>query len=158
MGLDADIALFCAKLDAAIDKAMQGVVAETTKATMAEVIETEVYAKYDSRAGDPYIRRRTNGGLQDPENMEARYDGADKTLTVENVTMDNKYSLESGNRRVAPVVESGEGYTWTSSKMYKHPIARPFHKKTEEQMGNGLFEQALDWSLRTESGLDAQIV
>ena len=86
------------------------------------------------------------GGLSDTENMEARYDPATMTLEVEDVRRD-----EDTGRLVAPVVESGRGYKYSS------PGARPFHFYAEKMMGQGLFESALNEGLR-EAGMDAEMV
>lgn len=153
MGLAQDLALFEAKLQAGIQKAMEGPVTEMAKAAMQEAIETEVYSRYDPME---YERRKTHGGLQDPKNMLATYDPKAMELRLANITRDQGYSVPGSNRLVAPIVEQGYGYTWKGSRIYKmQPKPRPFHAETERLMGNGLFEQALDYGLRI-AGFDVK--
>ena len=134
MSLAQDIAAFEARLNNAIHATMQAQVADTAKAAMQEALDEKVYGAYEPTY---YQRKYKAGGLADPENMETEYDRATMTLTMENVRRD-----EVTNRLVAPVVESGRGYNY-----YSLP-PRPFHAYTEELMGNGLFEQALEYGLK----------
>ena len=143
MSLNGDLALFRAKLDDAIQKSMEGVVADTAKAALRQAVKERVYDVYSPQE---YIRHEDNGGLSDVRNMEARYDKATMTLEVEDVRRD-----EDTNRLVAPVVESGRGYNYFS------PGPRPFHAYAEQMMGQGLFESALNEGLR-EAGMDAKMV
>lgn len=144
MSLAQDLALFEAKLNAGIQSAMEGPVADTAKAFLSEAVETEVYEKYEPQV---YRRKGLHGGLADPENMDARYDAKDMTLEVEDVRRD-----DNTNRLVAPVVESGRGYDYFS------PGARPFHRTAEKNMArSGAFEQALDYGLR-RAGFETKTV
>lgn len=153
MSLDTDLAQFCAKLDAAIDATMQNEVTTAAKATMMEAIETEVYDRYDPTE---YIRRGQHGGLQDPDNMLANYYPKDKELHLVNVAREDGNTIPGSKRFIAPVIESGYGYTWTKSRIYKRmPFPRPFHAETERMLGkNGIFEDALNRGLRL-AGFDA---
>ena len=64
---------------------------------------------------------------------------------------DRSRDRDSG-RLIAPVVESGKGYQWKKSAIYKTKQARPFHQKAQElAIGTGLVRDALAKSL-TESG------
>lgn len=145
MSLNGDLALFRAKLDKAIQQSMEGVVADMAKAALRQAVYDFVY---DPSVYTPqqYERHYDNGGLSDVRNMEARYDPATMTLEVEDVRRD-----EETGRLVAPVVESGRGYTYFS------PGPRPFHFYAEKMMGQGLFESALNEGLR-EAGMDAEMV
>ena len=87
------------------------------------------------------------GGLQDWNVMEAKYDPSTMTLEVQDRSRDR----DSG-RLIVPVVESGKGYQWKKSAIYKTKQARPFHQKAQElAIGTGLVREALAKSL-TESG------
>lgn len=145
MSLNGDLALFRAKLDNAIQKSMEGVVADIAKSALRQAVYEKVY---DPSVYTPirYERKMDQGGLSDVRNMEARYDKATMTLEVEDVRRD-----EDTTRLVAPVVESGRGYNYFS------PGARPFHAYAEQMMGQGLFESALNEGLR-EAGMDAKMV
>lgn len=144
MSLASDLAVFTAKLNSAVQTAMEGVVADTAKAFLSDAVETEVYAVYEPTM---YVRQRDYGGLSDMDNMEARYDPATMTLEVEDVRRDEKTG-----RLVAPVVESGQGYQYAS------PGPRPFHRTAERNiMASGEFERALEYGLRT-AGFDAKTV
>ena len=143
MSLQTDLALFRAKLDKAIQQSMEGVVADMAKAALKQAVYERVYDVYSPVR---YERKMDQGGLSDTENMEARYDPATMTLEVEDVRRD-----EDTGRLVAPVVESGRGYKYSS------PGARPFHAYAEKMMGQGLFESALNEGLR-EAGMDAKMV
>lgn len=142
MGIETDIAMFTAKLNGAIQTAMEGVVADTAKAFLSDAVETEVYDKYDPTF---YERKGYQGGLADPANMEARYDPASMTLEVEDVRQD-----EETGRLVAPIVESGRGYDYFS------PGARPFHEVAERNIAeSGTLDKALNHVLRS-AGFDAE--
>ena len=134
MSLAADLALFRAKLNTAVDETMQSWVAMGAEKTLQEAVQEEVYDAYKPHE---YVRRGYNGGLIDgsPENWDENYDAATKTLTIHSTNRDG----ETG-RLVAPVVESGKGYT------YKVKIGpRPFHSVAEEKMiKDGIFEDALE--------------
>lgn len=144
MSLAADLARFQSKLAGAIQMAMEGVVADTAKAFLSDAVETEVYEKYEPTM---YVRRGMNGGLADPENMEARYDADTMTLEVEDVRRD-----EESGRLVAPVVESGRGYDYFS------PGSRPFHRAAEKNMAeSGELERALNYGLQ-QAGFDAETI
>lgn len=140
MGISADIALFRAKLNGAVDLAMENYVGSAAVLKIADAVETEVYGKYDPVM---YERRKGNGGLSDisPENIVVEYDAGTKTLTVTDMNRD-----EATGRLVAPVVESGVGY------QYNVDIGpRPFHKVAEERMiSDGDFEEALEFGLKSQ--------
>lgn len=137
MGLKEDILAAETKLYADIASVMENDVASATKSVMQQVIEDEVYAKYNPSY---YVRRGYDGGLQDEKNIVSVYDRKTMTLEVTNMTRDNDYT-GMGDRLVAPVVESGIGYAW------KRIMPRPFHKKTEKLMANKIFENTLEAGL-----------
>ena len=79
MGIAADIALFSAKLDAAIDTAMQGPVLDGAKEQIQQTAMTQVYS-YPPKF---YSRRMSGGGLIAEENLQGTY--GDKELTIHNI-------------------------------------------------------------------------
>lgn len=100
--------------------------------TMQKNVETEVYSKYTPNNGEPYRyeRRKTNGGLQDEQNIvvtNKRSDGVD----IENIT--------TGTRgyRLDEVIESGKGYEYTYNRDGANPPytkPRRFVNKTYEDL------------------------
>lgn len=120
---------FNRRLDDAIGRAMEGDVADAVRAAIVSAVESEVYSEkvYKRSEDHPYIRRDDTGepgGLQDWNVMEAKYDPSTMTLEVQDRSRDR----DSG-RLIAPVVESGKGYQWKKSAIYKTKQARPFHQK-----------------------------
>ena len=140
---------FNRRLDDAIGRAMEGDVADAVRAAIASAVESEVYSEkvYKRSEDHPYIRRDDTGepgGLQDWNVMEAKYDPSTMTLEVQDRSRDR----DSGRL----IVESGKGYQWKKSAIYKTKQARPFHQKAQElAIGTGLVRDALAKSL-TESG------
>ena len=147
MAIEDIVARFNAKLDAAIGQAMENDVATMVRVALATAVQTEVYDAYQPHM---YERRGPeDGGLQSQSKdvMVATYDPATMTLEVQDRSRDR----DSG-RLIAPVVESGKGYQWKKSAIYKTKQARPFHQKAQElAIGTGLVREALAKSL-TESG------
>lgn len=136
MGISADLAMFRAKLNAAVDWAMQGYVAAAAEKTLQDAIQSEVYDAYTPKV---YERRMYDGGLIDMsrDNLEENYDAAEKLLTVRNINRD-----DFTGRLVAPVVESGIGYTFVDIG------PRPFHKVAEQRMiSDGTFDEAMQAAL-----------
>lgn len=80
MGIAADIAMFKAKLDSAIDDTMQGPVLDGAKDQISETALKVVYA-YSPQF---YSRRMTGGGVADTGNLYGAY--GDKQLTIYNQT------------------------------------------------------------------------
>ena len=80
MGIAADIAMFKAKLDSAIDDTMQGPVLDGAKKQISETALDVVY-KYPPQFES---RRKTGGGVADPGNLYGAY--GDKELTIFNET------------------------------------------------------------------------
>lgn len=80
MGIAADIAIFKAKLDSAIDSAMQGPVLDGAKKQISETALRIVYAY----SPEFYSRRMTGGGVADQGNLYGAY--GDKELTIYNET------------------------------------------------------------------------
>lgn len=77
MSIAADIAAFVARLDAAIDSAMQGPVLDGAKKQIQDTARSRVYSAYQPQF---YSRRMMSGGLMDEGNMQGDY--GDKTLTI----------------------------------------------------------------------------
>ena len=85
---------------------------------------------YDAYPESKYDRKKTEGGLTDPKNIETHWENQTKTLTVESTRTDWEPVPKDGRhegRLVAPVVESGRGFDW-----WKNPRPRNFTKLTDQ--------------------------
>lgn len=144
MSIEQDIAVFNVKLDAALKSIMENEVFVLARDAIIASVFSEVYGKYEP---SEYQRRYDSGGLADPNNIvmvesQATADGYE--IAVQNQTRD-----DYDHRLIAPIVESGEGYEWEQSRIYKmQPYPRPFHEKAEEMIGDGLLDNALERGFR----------
>lgn len=136
------------KLKSDVKDVLRMYVAPAVKEEIAQAVETEVYEKYTPTQ---YSRRgATHGGLQDPDVMDVEVAdaGEDIVLAVQDLSRDD----EDTNIYVADIVESGKGYTWEASKIYRmQPFPRPFHKVAQEQfIKSGQFEKTLKEGIRAK--------
>jgi hypothetical protein len=114
-----DLERFLKQLQQPVTKALNGNVAQAVKKVMKDKVQTEVYDPYK-----PSVYQRT-GKLGSEESMESNIIN-DTTLVVENVRSD-------GDRNVAEIVETGNGYTYD---FQYSGIARPFTEATREELVN----------------------
>lgn len=117
-------------------------VAKKAKSVMKEEIKDKVYNVYTPTQ---YQRQYTRGGLIDEANIETKVKG--KVLSIENVRSD-------GNKNVAYIVETGEGYTM------KNPPSvltegREFTAATRQRMASGEAVDSLREGLH-QRGLDVR--
>ena len=99
-----------------VNQALAGEIAEMAKNEIAYMVESAVYPRYTPTE---YVRRGTAGGIADRDMYEVT--PGDLTLTV------------SDNRREVGVVESGVGYTWEGSLIYRlQPFPRPYFAQAEQ--------------------------
>lgn len=152
MSIESFVNRFNAALDESIRKAMEGPVTDSVKAAIVEAVQTEVYDAYERGDYMPYVRRDEvgkTGGLQDWSVMESKYDPSTMTLEVQDKSRD-----DDTGRLIAPVVESGKGYQWRKSEIYKSKQARPFHEEAQRiVMRENLMSDALRYQLK-EDGFD----
>jgi hypothetical protein len=122
-----DLQAFLEAVDMVLEETMVKEVAPLTIKTLQEKINSEVYAvDWPARK---YVRKEYNHGLIDPREIEWGYESKTNTLTVKSVRDDWEPTLEKhAGRRVADVVESGDGYDWHSVR------PRPFHKPAEDHL------------------------
>lgn len=140
MSLAADLALFSAKLDAAIDGAMQGPITDGAKQALQEAAEAKVYAAYSPQF---VSRRGAGGGIADPGQMTATY--GDKLLTItDDAGWQQLYGGKVPGERLAEALAGG------SSRYNFHRAGpRPFHSEAERQFaGSGEFDRLLGAALR----------
>lgn len=152
MSIESFVNRFNAALDESIRKAMEGPVTDSVKAAIVEAVQTEVYNAYERGDYMPYVRRDEvgkPGGLRDRSVMESKYDPSTMTLEVQDKSRD-----DDTGRLIAPVVESGKGYQWRKSEIYKSKQARPFHEEAQRfVMRENLMSDALRYQLK-EDGFD----
>lgn len=116
------------KLDNAVNDSLENEVYNVAVEVMKEEIEEKVYKAYNSHASKPYVRRYDKGGLLDDKNIRKKIYKSKHSINIKNMT---------DNGKTVDVVESGKGYTWTASEIYKmQPFPRPFHKPAEEELIN----------------------
>lgn len=135
-----DLAAFMAKLDAAIDSAMQSEVAEGAKKALRAAAYSEVYGAYSPEF---FSRRMDAGGLSDVGQMETSYGG--KTLTVQDMaSWQQLYGGSAPGTRLAEAIASG------SAAYHFHKAGpRPFHEEAEQQFAaSGEFGRLLAAGLR----------
>lgn len=121
-----------------IKNALENEVQEVARQTLKENVISEVYDKYT-----PTQYKRT-GGLYQDENIESKMED-DNTLSVRSIRTDD-------GKDVAEIIESGVGYTWKKSNIYKmQPYPRPFHEETKRELEEkGLAKKALADGLRKQ--------
>ncbi|WP_242403743.1 hypothetical protein [Paenibacillus pini] len=118
-------------------------VANTTKNTMKEKMDDEVYIPYTPKM---YEREKSHGGLTDDRNILVNLIN-ETTLSVESHRMDEE-------RNVSEIVESGKGY------QYDFPfngVPRPFTEATREELLNtGIHTASLYRGLKRQ-GLTVEV-
>ena len=87
-----------------------------------------VYLKYDNTE---YERRIGDGGLGDWRNYDVINGSEKMSLIISNETKGNpRYADMMGGGYdpgyITDIIESGDGYWWTHSKIYKERTPRPF--------------------------------
>jgi hypothetical protein len=129
-----DLAIF---LTEKINNALRTEVADESRSVMQEHVMSDVYAKYEP---SQYVR--TGELYQDIQTQMVD----DNTLSIENTRRD-----EETGRLIAPIIESGVGYTWKDSRIYAmQPFPRPFVENTAKDLENGKAKQALAMGLKRQ--------
>lgn len=137
MALQEEYLAILAKINQAIDGALEAEVADALKAEVRRSVETNVYDRYQPTA---YERRRDDGGLSDTDNYVTYTEsiGNEHTLFLDSITADNHYT-GNGSRKITDVVETGKGYSY-----WEDAFPRPFMEKALEQgLADGSLENAL---------------
>ena len=106
---------------------------DLARESMKSAIKSEVYAKYRPQGYRQYHRRKEQGGLIDDRNIIVEvYRTKDGNIIghVKNITTGAGKAYE-----LVDVIESGIGYDWETSKIFKmQPYPRPFHENTIERI------------------------
>ena len=144
MSIEADLSAFRIALDNAIKEIMETDILRVAQVDIMAAVEENVYAKYTPSGYNPYVRRREMGGLQDPNNIVLKGDGVSvistPTESIFEMEVEDVAKDEDGFP-VAEIIESGEGYHWKESRIYKMehagmPLKRPFYEAAEELLAS----------------------
>ena len=138
MSIAADIAAFSARLDAAIDSAMQGPVLDGAKKQIQDTARSRVYSAYQPQF---YSRRMMSGGLMDEGNMRDSY--GDKTLLIQNMTgWQHLYGGEYPGEMLVEAIANGD-----AAYHFQNAGARSFMPEAEQEF-KPEFERILGDALR----------
>lgn len=138
MSIAADIAAFVARLDAAIDSAMQGPVLDGAKKQIQDTARSRVYSAYQPQF---YSRRMMSGGLMDEGNMRDSY--GDKTLLIQNMTgWQHLYGGEYPGEMLVEAIANGD-----AAYHFQNAGARSFMPEAEQEF-KPEFERILGDALR----------
>ncbi|TPG68711.1 hypothetical protein EEL31_09355 [Brevibacillus laterosporus] len=92
-------------------------VGEETKKTMQKRVDTDVYESYT-----PTTYKRT-GKLKD-----------DIEVSLSNNTVSISPTRSENEKYIPRIIETGEGYDWINSRIYKSKQKRPFVQNTKEEI------------------------
>ena len=138
MSIEADIAAFVARLDSAIDSAMQGPVLDGAKKQIQDTARSRVYSAYQPQF---YSRRMMSGGLMDEGNMRDSY--GDKTLLIQNMTgWQHLYGGEYPGEMLVEAIANGD-----AAYHFQNAGARSFMPEAEQEF-KPEFERILGDALR----------
>lgn len=123
----------------AIQGAMNAQIAEGAKGILSAAVKEIVYPNYEPTE---YVRRRDSGGLSDRDMYEVTEDGGGGDVH-EIIVADNRHEVG--------VVESGTGYTWIHSQIYRmQPYPRPYFSYADARVeADPFFDFALEYALRS---------
>ncbi len=103
------------------------------KRIVTQVVEEHVYERYSPTQ---YERRYSKviggrGGLASEQSIKVVFDPQKKTITTTNMAMGRNYDAihnmyTNNNTYLTPIIETGQGYTWEKSWIYKNKLSRPF--------------------------------
>ncbi len=118
------------KVESDVQSILHAYIPQFKKCVSDSVVENVYSAYYPEK----YVRRRSNGGLSDPENYTVT-EGKLSLSLINETPGNSEYADSEGwdSGPITDIIESGSGYHWTNSKIYNlQPYPRPF------------MEQALD--------------
>lgn len=106
------------------------------KRIVSQSVEEHVYERYNPTQ---YQRRYSRtvggrGGLAAESSIKVIFDPKKQTVTTTNMAMGRDYDsvhgvYENNNTYLTPIIETGQGYTWKKSWIYRHELPRPFMKE-----------------------------
>lgn len=135
LNLNQQLKIIEQKLQTKIKNALQSEVAETSRQTMKNHLETDVYSQYTPTT---YERKYSDGGLLDDNNIQTTMVN-ETTLKIENIRRDEKTG-----RLVAPIIEHGIGYWGGLDAIIGE---RPFVRETSKELANGKAKNSLKQGL-----------
>jgi trans-2-enoyl-CoA reductase len=124
------------KLQKQVQDVVETDVVETIKDMEIEHIKQDVYDAYNPVV---YDRRKENEGLIDRNNIKGTIQNENNTISVDvtNDTIENPDYPPTTGEYIDSIIESGEGYIWKNSEIYKNqPFPRPFTENTYEDLKN----------------------
>lgn len=136
MDLKTEFEAIMSELKQAINGCLEGEISAIAGECIRSRVDSDVYPMYSPTQ---YIRRKGNGGIADPLMYVYNVDTSSHTLTV------------GDNRPEVSVVESGVGYTWEDSMIYRmQPYPRPYFPKADEDIQtNGEADAALERAIQS---------
>lgn len=136
MSIEADVAMFLARLDEAIDSAMQGPVLDGAKRQIQDTARSNVYSYQPIF----YSRRMMSGGLMDEGNLEDNY--SDKTLTIKDTAgWQQLYGGSTPGEELAEAIASGSGayhFDKAGARSFMPEAEQAFAPEFERILGSAL--------------------
>ena len=137
MGIAADIAMFKAKLDSAIDDTMQGPVLDGAKRAIWLSALANVYAAYTPQF---YSRRMSGGGIASEDTKVADY--GDKTLVIRDETSWQQLygGAVPGGKLIEALVSGDARYHFQNagSRKFMEDAEKDFAPEFERLLASGL--------------------
>lgn len=137
MSIAADIAAFVARLDAAIDSAMQGPVLDGAKEAIQKAADSHVYDVYSPKFNS---RRMAGGGLGSQDTKISAY--GDKELTIYDVTpWQHKYGGAYPGEDLAEAVAAGSAryhFASAGARSFMPEAEQEFKPEFERILGDAL--------------------
>lgn len=103
------------------------------KRIVSQAVEEHVYERYSPTQ---YERRYSKviggrGGLASEQSVKVIFDAQKQKVTVTNMAMGRDYdaihdAYQNNNTYLTPIIETGQGYSWKKSWIYRHELPRPF--------------------------------
>ena len=124
-------------INASLSEFMNTTGVETVKKAISKSVDERVYATYTNSGPRKYIRRKTSGGLSDPNQYE---------VVDDSTVGDTHQILVSDDRHEVGVVESGQGYKWKNSRMAQDPFPRPYFEPADERVAIDLESALQAWA------------
>lgn len=116
----------------------------------------DVLEKYDATQ---YERRGSGGGgIEDEKSYEVTVNVPELTMTIESTATGNpRYEKTDGYDPgyITDIIESGEGYNWKRSVIYKEKLPRPWMEEAGDDFVDNLLPIYLDGAMARLLGTEA---
>lgn len=110
-----------------VEQAVRTEVSVELENAIRDMVYKNVYDTYINRG---YIRRGDKGGLSDTNKYDTRVYPLNANETVAETFVNVNGSQQYLN--IVPIIESGRGYNWKNSEIYKTKQPRPFLQEAAE--------------------------